>query len=241
MNKTDHRRTRQLGMSIGTASHRLKKQLMHRLAQRLGEDACFRCGKPILTAEELSIDHKKTWLDIDISLFWDLDNIAFSHRSCNKPDRPRGLTREVIAERNEKLRIAKETKAKDRETRRLVASERRRLANIGKFPYVKDEIRKTNLEENWKAKKKTKDQRRYERRKKLGLVVLKSEQVGYIRKKRSDIKLNDERVALIRTLYETGNHTMRSLAKQFGVSQPLIANVINLKIWKPRCESNEPG
>jgi hypothetical protein len=77
--KKDH----QLGMSYGTASHRLKKQILFSLVQETGKDICYRCGKVIETAEELSVDHKIDWLDKDPSLFWDLDNIAFSHLSCN--------------------------------------------------------------------------------------------------------------------------------------------------------------
>ena len=70
-------------MSVGTATHRLKKSLMLRLAQRCGMDWCCRCGERIDTEHELSVEHVKPWLDVDPSLFWDLDNIAFSHLSCN--------------------------------------------------------------------------------------------------------------------------------------------------------------
>jgi hypothetical protein len=70
-------------MPFGTAQGRLKKRIFFSLVQRLGLDICFRCGKRILTAEDLSCDHKKPWLDISLELFWDLDNIAFSHRGCN--------------------------------------------------------------------------------------------------------------------------------------------------------------
>ena len=39
----------------------------------------------IKTVEGLSIEHKTPWLDRENAkeLFWDLDNIAFSHLSCN--------------------------------------------------------------------------------------------------------------------------------------------------------------
>ena len=77
----------QLGMPFGTASGRLKKMIMLRLLQRLGEDVCYRCGKKIETYQELSVDHKVDWLDVDPDLFWDLGNISFSHRECNRPGR----------------------------------------------------------------------------------------------------------------------------------------------------------
>ena len=73
----------QLGMSKGAANGRLNKMIMFRLVQRLGEDFCFRCEKQIEDISELSIEHKKPWLDVDVALYWDLDNIAFSHLHCN--------------------------------------------------------------------------------------------------------------------------------------------------------------
>lgn len=75
----------QLGMPIGTASGRLKKTLMFSMAQRLNETRCFRCEQEILTVDEFTIDHKVDWLDSSADLFWDLNNIAFSHSECNIP------------------------------------------------------------------------------------------------------------------------------------------------------------
>ena len=79
-----------LGMPHGTAQNRLRKMIIFHLAQKLGEDFCFKCGQRIETAEELSIDHKVPWLHGDQALFWSMDNIAFSHRKCNVVDRPVG-------------------------------------------------------------------------------------------------------------------------------------------------------
>lgn len=45
-------------------------------------------------------------------------------------------------------------------------------------------------------------------------------------------KLTDEKVILIRRLYGLGGHSYRSLAKQFGVSNVTIANIIKEKSWK---------
>jgi hypothetical protein len=72
-----------LGMPYGTANGRLKKMIIFRMAQRLGEDVCFRCGKRIDEIDALSIEHKNPWLNRSVDLFWDLDNIAFSHVICN--------------------------------------------------------------------------------------------------------------------------------------------------------------
>ena len=57
-------------------------------------NVCHRCSENILHLEELSIDHVKSWMksDTPVDTFFDLDNIAFSHLSCNsaagrtKPD-----------------------------------------------------------------------------------------------------------------------------------------------------------
>lgn len=75
-----------LHMPLGTAMNRLRKSIMFHLVQETGKDVCFKCGLTIETANEFSIEHKKPWQSSnDESLFWDLDNIAFSHISCNRP------------------------------------------------------------------------------------------------------------------------------------------------------------
>lgn len=73
----------QLGMSAGTANHRLRVQIMFMLVVKAGLDECHVCGERIESAGLLSIEHKKPWEGRDATLFWDLDNIAFSHRRCN--------------------------------------------------------------------------------------------------------------------------------------------------------------
>ena len=73
----------QLGMPFGTASGRLLKRLLFRMAQELSRNVCFQCGEKINSVEEFSIEHKQPWLDVSVELFWDLENIAFSHKVCN--------------------------------------------------------------------------------------------------------------------------------------------------------------
>jgi 5-methylcytosine-specific restriction endonuclease McrA len=85
--KRDHRKRRQLGLPIGTASHRLRKLILFRLVQETGRDICFRCSLPIETVDELVFDHKEPWLDNSTELFWDPDNVAFSHARCNSAAR----------------------------------------------------------------------------------------------------------------------------------------------------------
>ena len=72
-----------LGMSFSTADYRLKKLILFSLLQKLNEDFCYRCGLQIETSEDLTVEHKEPWLYVDPDLFWDLNNIAFSHGACN--------------------------------------------------------------------------------------------------------------------------------------------------------------
>ena len=80
---SNEKKTKQLGMNHSTAQGRLKKRILFMLVQRLKLDTCFQCKNLIVDVDDLSVDHKKPWLDEDPRLFWDMGNIAFSHRSCN--------------------------------------------------------------------------------------------------------------------------------------------------------------
>jgi hypothetical protein len=73
----------QLGMDPGGASVRLNRDLLFKFVMSSGEK-CFRCGGE-LTRETFSIEHKEPWLDSHdpVKLFFDLDNVAFSHKVCN--------------------------------------------------------------------------------------------------------------------------------------------------------------
>ena len=86
------------GMPVGTAQGRLRKLVMFDLIQKLNLDTCYRCGKKIESVEELSLDHKQSWLD-QHELFWDLENIAFSHLLCNSLASDRSGPRERIKSR----------------------------------------------------------------------------------------------------------------------------------------------
>lgn len=74
----------QLGMPIGTAQNRLVKDLLFAFVQETGRNSCFHCSRP-MAREDFSIEHKKPWLDSEdpLKLFFDLENISFSHHSCN--------------------------------------------------------------------------------------------------------------------------------------------------------------
>lgn len=85
MSDTAKRNARLLGKSFGAACTELKKRMLFHFAKKLGMDTCYRCGKPILTVAEFSIEHKKGWRGAPDpkAAFYDLNNIAFSHLSCN--------------------------------------------------------------------------------------------------------------------------------------------------------------
>tara|TARA_R100000781_G_scaffold114791_1_gene86955 strand:- start:842 stop:1246 length:405 start_codon:yes stop_codon:yes gene_type:complete len=75
----------QLGLDPGTASHRLKKSVLFSFAKKLGLNWCYQCGAEIKDIDRFTLEHKTPWLDSGTpkELFFDLDNIAFSHASCN--------------------------------------------------------------------------------------------------------------------------------------------------------------
>lgn len=85
MKKNNQKKNDLLGMSHGTASHRLRKEILFSLVCKLGENICYRCNEKIETVSEISIEHKQSWQSSSepIKTFFDLDNIAFSHLRCN--------------------------------------------------------------------------------------------------------------------------------------------------------------
>lgn len=70
-------------MPFGTACGQLRRMVMFHVLERHRENVCFRCGDLIERAEDLSIEHKEPWQAVGAQLFWDLNNIAFSHVGCN--------------------------------------------------------------------------------------------------------------------------------------------------------------
>ena len=84
MNKATLKKNEQLGMSFGKASHKLVKDILFNFIVSTNNHFCYRCKKE-LTRENYSIEHKQDWLDSadPVGLFFGLDNISFSHKSCN--------------------------------------------------------------------------------------------------------------------------------------------------------------
>lgn len=77
------KKTLQLGMNPSTASGRLVKDILFDFVDKSGA-ICHQCGEK-MTRDTFSIEHKVPWLDSEdpVSLYFDLDNIAFSHLICN--------------------------------------------------------------------------------------------------------------------------------------------------------------
>lgn len=78
------KKTQQLGMNPSTASGRLVKDLLWSYIVKCGDNKCHQCGEE-MTRENFSIEHKTPWLDSEDpqKLFFDLENISFSHHKCN--------------------------------------------------------------------------------------------------------------------------------------------------------------
>ena len=78
----------QLGMNPSTASGRLVKDILWKLIKETGQDSCCKCGE-LMSRETFSIEHVEPWLDSDdpVKLYFDLDNISFSHLKCNVEDK----------------------------------------------------------------------------------------------------------------------------------------------------------
>lgn len=77
----------QLGMNPSTAQGRLVKDILWNLILKTNQHLCCKCNKE-MSRETFSIEHLTPWLDSDdpVKLFFDLENISFSHLSCNVSD-----------------------------------------------------------------------------------------------------------------------------------------------------------
>lgn len=74
-----------LGMNHGAAAHQLRKNILFHLLEKLEMNVCFQCNRVIVDTKDLSIEHKDPWMSAKDpkNSFFDLDNIAFSHLTCN--------------------------------------------------------------------------------------------------------------------------------------------------------------
>lgn len=76
---------KQLGIAYSSARSSLLKSIIFDLAKTCSKNKCYRCGEDITDLADFTIDHMVEWLHKPNAkeLFFDLDNISFSHSSCN--------------------------------------------------------------------------------------------------------------------------------------------------------------
>jgi hypothetical protein len=81
---SNKRKAETLGMAHGTANSLLRRNIIYHL---LETPVCYRCKEIIERPEDFSIDHIEPWegRENGKELYWDLENIAFSHKWCNRP------------------------------------------------------------------------------------------------------------------------------------------------------------
>jgi hypothetical protein len=91
----------QLGQDPSKASYKLVKDLMWMFITETNRNICHQCGET-MCRNTFSIEHKIPWLHSDTpkELFFDLNNISFSHLKCNvKAGRRNNPTPEETRER----------------------------------------------------------------------------------------------------------------------------------------------
>lgn len=123
-NKSHKKRKEQLGIPLGTASARLRKALLFKCVQELNKDYCHQCKQKIKFLDEFSIEHVVPWLDSNDpkGLFYDLNNIAFSHMKCNIAAARKSNKKYFTAEE----RLEADRKLSREQARKTYTTERRR-------------------------------------------------------------------------------------------------------------------
>ncbi len=83
--RSNVRTMRLLGAGNAGARQKLDRMLLFDYVGRCNMLYCYQCGEPIEVIEEFSVEHKEPWriADDPVASFFDLDNVAFSHRRCN--------------------------------------------------------------------------------------------------------------------------------------------------------------
>lgn len=242
-----------LGMPYGTAAHRLRKAILFKILKRLGENFCFRCGEEILVPNDLGIDHKLPWRRVSPELFWDLENIAFSHTRCNTADRPNrsgGCEAEAPAGQSwcntckQFLPFHQFRKSSNRwngvdyrckHCRSVEPIENRRKKFCIDCGVMRGAVPFYATRNLCKTCRRRRVNRRYAARIAAGYLrpqkpfVPKKVRLG---SERPHAKLTESIVTEIRRLHRDENVTTRRLAEQFGVSSPLIVGIVNRKKWK---------
>jgi hypothetical protein len=83
--KSIRRMSEMLGQPYTSAMYNLRAIILFELVKETRQNICFQCGKAIESKDDLSVEHKTPWMTAENKreCFFDLNNIAFSHRKCN--------------------------------------------------------------------------------------------------------------------------------------------------------------
>lgn len=78
----------QLGIPLSTAKSRLDRIIIFNLVEKLGLNSCYRCNGA-MSIDDISVEHKTPWINEDnaMELYFDIENISFSHNLCNSSAR----------------------------------------------------------------------------------------------------------------------------------------------------------
>lgn len=74
-----------LGLHKSSAQRKLVRILLFEYVKNSGDNFCWQCGEEITELDKFSIEHKKPWscAEDPKQAYFDLDNVTFSHLSCN--------------------------------------------------------------------------------------------------------------------------------------------------------------
>lgn len=108
------KKQKQLGMNPSTANGRLLRDVLYSLVVKNDQNDCYRCGNE-MSRETFSIEHITPWLDSDdpVSLYFDMNNISFSHIRCNIKDARR--PNKIYEDKAEQRRVAESRRRGTRE------------------------------------------------------------------------------------------------------------------------------
>lgn len=108
MDNSKAKKKSQLGMDPGTAQNRLLKDILWNFIQKSGDITCCKCGDE-MTRETFSIEHLHPWLDSHdpVGLFFDMQNIGFSHLKCNLAAARKNTPKYSAEEAAERVRQSK--------------------------------------------------------------------------------------------------------------------------------------
>lgn len=71
-------------------NYRLHMRFIFKMIKDLKQNFCFRCKQEIESDDELSLDHKISYINNDPKWYFDINNIYYSHNRCNCGESQKG-------------------------------------------------------------------------------------------------------------------------------------------------------